>query len=118
MTVDKPGLVDPKFAPDAVSAAKARESQTIDKKTRQRVALVSQQNGSANLSAIAPAVTVSIAAKEMFNAVKSVSDDDDFDQDKVDEIRKAISSGRFPIDEERLAKKFLELEQQLGDLGT
>jgi hypothetical protein len=25
--------------------------------------------------------------------------------------------GRFPIDEERLARKVMELEQQLGDLG-
>jgi len=44
--------------------------------------------------------------------------DDVFDQDKIESIRREIREGRFPIDEERLAKKFRELEKELGDLGS
>jgi anti-sigma28 factor (negative regulator of flagellin synthesis) len=44
--------------------------------------------------------------------------DEVFDQDKVDSIRREILEGRFPIDEERLAKKFRELEEELGNLGA
>jgi negative regulator of flagellin synthesis FlgM len=36
-----------------------------------------------------------------------------FDEARVSEIRQAISEGRYPIDNERLAEKFLELESQL-----
>ena len=36
-----------------------------------------------------------------------------FDEARVSEIRQAISEGNYPIDNERLAEKFLELESQL-----
>lgn len=36
-----------------------------------------------------------------------------FDEARVSEIRQAISEGHYPIDNERLAEKFLELESQL-----
>jgi len=62
-------------------------------------------------------VKVSTAAKEMAQAVKQIANDEAFDQKKVDRIRKDILEGRFPIDEERLARKFMELENELGELG-
>jgi anti-sigma28 factor (negative regulator of flagellin synthesis) len=43
--------------------------------------------------------------------------DDTFDQDKVESIRREILEGRFPIDEDRLASKFRELEKELGGFG-
>ena len=50
-------------------------------------------------------------------AVQGSPDDEMFDRVKVEKIRREIAEGRFPIDEDRLAKKFRELEEQLGDLG-
>ncbi len=37
-----------------------------------------------------------------------------FDQARVDKIRAAIAEGRYHVDPERLAEKFLELETQLN----
>ena len=39
---------------------------------------------------------------------------DSFDQARVDAIREAIRDGRYPIDHERLANRFLELEKHLN----
>jgi negative regulator of flagellin synthesis FlgM len=36
-----------------------------------------------------------------------------FDEARVAEIRQAISDGNYPIDNQRLAEKFLELESKL-----
>jgi anti-sigma28 factor (negative regulator of flagellin synthesis) len=35
----------------------------------------------------------------------------------VEAIRREIAEGRFPLDADKLARKFRELEEQLGDLG-
>ena len=65
----------------------------------------------------ADAVRISSTAKEMMQAVQGSPDDERFDRVKVEKIRREIAEGRFPIDEDRLAQKFRELEEQLGDLG-
>lgn len=65
----------------------------------------------------ADVVRISATAKEMLQAVHGSSDEESFDQAKVESIRREIAEGRFPIDEDRLARKFRELEEQLGDLG-
>jgi len=65
----------------------------------------------------ADAVRISSTAKEMMQAVQGSPDDEMFDRVKVEKIRREIAEGRFPIDEDRLAQKFRELEEQLGDLG-
>lgn len=81
------------------------------------------QNGKAGraelrvLNTPADVVRVSTQAKEMLQAVRNSGDDDTFDQTRVESIRREIREGRFPIDEERLARKFRELEKELGDLG-
>ncbi|MBM4214134.1 MAG: flagellar biosynthesis anti-sigma factor FlgM, partial [Gammaproteobacteria bacterium] len=55
--------------------------------------------------------------KEMLQAVQGFADDETFDRKKVEQIRREIAEGRFVIDEDRVARKFRELEEQLGDLG-
>lgn len=65
----------------------------------------------------ADVVRISVTAKGMLQAVKSSADNEEFDRARVDSIRREIAEGRFPIDEERLAQKFRELEEQLGDFG-
>lgn len=63
-------------------------------------------------------VRLSNVAREMSAALGPNAADEVFDHDKVEAIRREIREGRFPIDEERLARKFRELEQELGDLGA
>jgi len=63
-------------------------------------------------------VQVSSVSRELSAALGATAMDEVFDQDKVESIRREIREGRFPIDEERLAKKFRELEKELGDLGA
>ena len=63
-------------------------------------------------------VKVSTTAQQMLQASRLASDGkESFDAKKVERLRREIMEGRFPIDEERLARKVMELEQQLGDLG-
>jgi len=118
MTVDKVGSMGINLGHEATSATKARDAQPIDLTIQKKVFALSQQLAPAAAPSLsASTVSVSIAAKELFNAVHTTSDEDEFDRDKVEQIRQEISSGRFPINEDRLARKFSELEQQLGDLG-
>lgn len=65
----------------------------------------------------ADVVRISVTAKGMLQAVKSSAVDEEFDKARVESIRREIAEGRFPIDEDRLARKFRELEERLGDLG-
>jgi flagellar biosynthesis anti-sigma factor FlgM len=62
-------------------------------------------------------VTVSAAASEMLQAVRTAGASEGFDQKKVDRLRKEIADGRVPLDAQKLAEKFLDLEMQLGNLG-
>ena len=85
--------------------------------TKQQNFAVQQQTTQRAADVAVLPVKVSAAAKEMAQAVRQVAGDEAFDQKKVDRIRKEILEGRFPIDEERLARKFMELENELGELG-
>ena len=63
-------------------------------------------------------VKLSAMSQNLMQAFRVASDGkESFDARKVERLRREIMEGRFPIDEERLARKVMELEQQLGDLG-
>lgn len=89
----------------------------IAREAKLEIAAVKQQTQQRAAEVTVLPVKVSAAAKEMAQAVKQIANDEAFDQKKVDRIRKDILEGRFPIDEERLARKFSELERELGELG-
>jgi flagellar biosynthesis anti-sigma factor FlgM len=76
-----------------------------------RVASQSTQQAArrAEAAALDP-VRVSNMSRELSAVLGPAAMDDTFDQDKVDSIRREILEGRFPIDEDRLASKFRELE--------
>lgn len=62
-------------------------------------------------------VRVSSMSRELSAVLSPAAMDDTFDQDKVESIRREILEGKFPIDEDRLASKFRELEKELGGFG-
>ncbi|NBU24212.1 MAG: flagellar biosynthesis anti-sigma factor FlgM [Gammaproteobacteria bacterium] len=111
MTVDKPFINGTHPARDAVGLRRANHgNQPVlgDRVAAQTTAVA---------AAVDP-VQVSTVSREMSAALGPNSMDEMFDHDKVEAIRREIREGRFPIDEERLAKKFRELEKELGDLGA
>jgi flagellar biosynthesis anti-sigma factor FlgM len=83
-----------------------------------RVASQSSQQAArrAEAAALDP-VRVSNMSRELSAVLGPAAMDDTFDQDKVESIRREILEGRFPIDEDRLASKFRELEKELGGFG-
>ena len=119
MTIDKlqPSVnqvsLEAKAAQAADAAARAQSTARKQQTEAQQAKVV--QKGMAEVVSVP--VKVSVAAQERLQAARVASEKDAFDQEKVDRIRREIAEGSFPIDEERLARKFLELEKQLGDLG-
>ena len=58
-------------------------------------------------------VELSDSAKALRSVASEVSDLPAVDTQRVDDIRRAISEGRYHVDPVRLAQKFVELEQDL-----
>jgi len=108
MTIDKIQPPQPSSVQTQATAARQLKDTAVQQQTAQRA--------SAEVTVLP--VRVSAAAKEMAQAIRQAGGNDEtFDQKKVDRIRKEILEGRFPINEERLARKFMELENELGELG-
>ena len=59
-------------------------------------------------------VSISNDAATLRNIQSQLESQDSFDEARVNEIKQAISEGRYPIDNRRLAEKFLQLESQLN----
>jgi len=118
MTVDKPYVNGAHAGRDAVENKLLR----LDS----RRGAVDKQNGAANPSsaqraqaaAVLDPVRVSNVSRELAAALGPTAVDEVFDHEKVESIRREILEGRFPINEERLARKFRELEEELGNLGA
>ena len=59
------------------------------------------------------AVRLSDGARQLRELEQRVSEEDAFDTARVEQIRAAIAEGRYHIDPQRLARRFIELESQL-----
>ncbi len=59
-------------------------------------------------------VELSSDAQTLQQVEKRLENAESFDQAKVDKIKQALADGEYPIDNERLASKFYQLEQQLN----
>ena len=62
----------------------------------------------------ADSVELSSGAHRLNETTRRLAAEDSFDAERVESIRNAIEQGRYPIDAERLASKFMELETQLN----
>jgi negative regulator of flagellin synthesis FlgM len=58
-------------------------------------------------------VHLSSQARQLRDIEHQVSEQEAFDQGRVEKIRAAIAEGRYHVDPERLAARFMELEYQL-----
>jgi flagellar biosynthesis anti-sigma factor FlgM len=118
MTVDKPYLNGAHAGRDVVENKLLRLDSRRVAAGKQNVPANQQSVQRAETAAALDPVRVSNVSRELSAALGPTAMDEVFDHDKVESIRREIREGRFPIDEERLAKKFRELEQELGDLGA
>lgn len=59
-------------------------------------------------------VRLSDQARQLRNIESQVAEQDAFDARRVEDIRAAIAEGRYHVNPERLAERFLELELQLN----
>jgi len=98
----------------ALAAAKTQAAQV---KSPQRASAQAAASAPAAAEAATQTVKVSAAATEMLQAVRGAGTSEGFDQKKVDRLRKEIADGRVPLDAQKLAEKFMDLEMQLGNLG-
>ena len=121
MTIDK---IQPTPLPSAIETKVTKTAEEADKAhaLSNKRSLDNTQQAAARAAATNEVVTlpvkVSTTAQQMLQAARLASDGkESFDAKKVERLRREIMEGRFPIDEERLARKVMELEQQLGDLG-
>lgn len=58
-------------------------------------------------------VRISEDAQAIERLAREVRSAESFDEQRVKDITQAISEGRYPVDNQRVAEKFLELESQL-----
>jgi negative regulator of flagellin synthesis FlgM len=72
------------------------------------------QADEARQSRSADEVRLSAQALQLRDIESQVAELDAFDQTRVDEIKAAISEGRYHVDPERLAERFLDLEKELN----
>jgi len=116
MSIDKISAMTPVSAPSP-AIDKAQQTRSVARATQDLAARQRATTYTQEASRGPDPVTLSATATELSQAIKNASaEDEDFDQEKVDRIRRDIRNGHFPINEERLARKFMELEQELGDL--
>lgn len=62
----------------------------------------------------ADSVEISSGVHKLHETTQRLAAEDSFDAERVESIRSAIEQGHYPIDAERLASKFMELETQLN----
>lgn len=116
MTVDKPYLNGAHASRDVLENKLLRLDARRGAAGKNGVSQPAPQR--AEVAAALDPVRVSTVSRELSAALGATAADEVFDHDKVESIRREILEGRFPIDEERLARKFRELEEELGNLGA
>ncbi|MEM7101087.1 MAG: flagellar biosynthesis anti-sigma factor FlgM [Pseudomonadota bacterium] len=100
--------INPRRQADAANASKdiANEAAKKDATNADRAAR-------ANAEQDAQQVRLSDEAQSLQRVQEALEREDSFDQQRVEEIKRAIGEGQYPIDNDRLARRFLDLEAQL-----
>lgn len=78
-----------------------------------------EANSKASTKAAADSVSLTPQAKQMKSLQEKAERSSGFDQQKVDELKQAISEGKYQVDSEKLAKNIAAFEFDLyGWFGT
>lgn len=64
--------------------------------------------------AAAPAVDERVESERLQQVREKVDNTPEVDMDRVEAIKQAIAEGRYPLDPQRIAQKFVELEGLLN----
>lgn len=72
------------------------------------------RSGRADSVARDDSVEISRDADAVDRLAQRLERQESFDQARVERIKQAIQQGEYPVDNERLASKFLELENQIN----
>ena len=94
---------------DAAANA-AKDVAARDKVAKERVRAERQ----ASADQQADKVQLSEDAQSLQRIQETLEREDSFDAKRVEDIKQAISEGRYPVDNDRLARRFLDLESQLS----
>ena len=90
----------------AITAKKAQQA-------NQKVERVTPADGTNDGSDV---VSLTNTAEALASLKKEVGDAAPVDRQKVESIKQALAAGEYQIDADRVAQKFLEIEQALGKL--
>ena len=91
------------------ASADAAKQAAVEKRAAQQ-----QRTEDAQAEQRADQVRLSEDAQSLQRVQETLERQDSFDQQRVDEIKQAIGEGRYPIDNDRLARRFMALEDQLS----
>lgn len=73
----------------------------------------SNQQASSNKAAEKDSVALTPQVKQLKDLQKKISDTENFDSKKVDEIKQAIANGGYKVNYEKLAQKLADFEFKL-----
>ena len=86
-------------------------SQNNSTKEAPKQAGETQNSQSASSSAV---LNLTNTAESLQTLQKKLADTPDIDKQKVDSIKLALTEGKYQIDAEKVAEKFIEIEKALG----
>ena len=92
----------------------ANASKDVAKEAAKKDAANADRAAKAQAEQEAAQVKLSEEAQSLQRVQEALEREDSFDEQRVEEIKRAISEGQYPIDNDRLARRFLDLEAQLS----
>lgn len=98
---------------DGVSGAGGPVAPKPSQQTQDKVERVAPSDGTRDGSDV---VSLTNTAEALARLQKEVSEGAPVDRQKVEAIKQALAAGEYKLDPERVAQKFLEIENALGKL--
>ncbi|MCM2678931.1 flagellar biosynthesis anti-sigma factor FlgM [Echinimonas agarilytica] len=97
---------------------KGSESKAVGTANQQQTRQLAQtQSNQTSQAQVVPKDSVSLTqqAQSLGQMQRNMSTSDSFNQEKVAQIKKALSEGQYTVDSERLAQKLQDFEQEIGN---
>ncbi len=101
---------------DGIDGVAGANGALTPKKAQQAHGKVERVNASDGTRGGSDVVSLSGGAEALDTLKKEVGGTAPVDRQKVDAIKQALAAGEYELDADRVAQKFLEIEQALGKL--